>query len=68
MVAALGRAPKRFRRVGVELDRACANLQQSSTLFTRAVAGENPRTMAAAARTARRAAGPLLLGELALGQ
>jgi hypothetical protein len=68
MVAALGRAPTRFLRVGLELDRACANLQQSSTLFTRAVAGENARTMAAAARAARRAAGPLLLGELALGQ
>ena len=67
MVAALGRAPTRFRRVGRELDRACANLQRSSALFTSAVAGENARTMAAAARAARRAAAPLLQGELALG-
>ena len=68
MVAALGRAPSRFRRVGRELDRACANLQRSSALFTSAVSGENARTMAAAARAARRAAGPLLQGELALGR
>jgi hypothetical protein len=67
MVAALGPAPARFRRVGVELDRACANLQRSSALFTKAVSGENARTLAAAARAARRAAGPLLLSELALG-
>ena len=67
MVAALGTTPARFRRVGLELDRACANLQRSSALFTEAVAGENARTLAAASRVARRAAGPLLLGELALG-
>ena len=68
MVAALGTTPARFRRVGLELDRACANLQRSSALFTEAVAGKNARTLAAASRVARRAAGPLLLGELALGQ
>ena len=68
MVAALGTTPSRFRRVGLELDRACANLQRSSALFTEAVAGENAHTLAAASRVARRAAGPLLLGELALGR
>src|SRR6476661_4499013 len=68
MVAALGTTPARFRRVGLELDRACANLQRSSALFTEAVAGKNARTLAAASRVARRAAGPLLLSELALGQ
>ena len=67
MVAALGRTPPRFRRVDSELDRACTNLQRSSTLFTEAVAAHDAHVLAAAARSARRAAEPLLRGELALG-
>jgi len=67
MVASLGRPPARFRRVGLELDRACTSLQRASALFTEAVAGKSARTLAAAARVAHRASGPLLLGELALG-
>ena len=68
MVAALGTAPARFRRVGLELDRACADLQRSSELFTKAVAGHDARVLASAARLASRAAEPLLRGELGLGR
>jgi hypothetical protein len=68
MVAALGKAPARFRRVDLELNRACTNLQRSSALFTRAVTADDARVLAAAMRSARRAAAPLLRGELALGQ
>jgi hypothetical protein len=67
MVAALGRTPPRFRSVGLELDRACADLQRSSALFTKAVTDDDARVLASAARFAGRAAGPLLRGELALG-
>jgi hypothetical protein len=67
MVAALGRAPARLRSVGVELDRACANLQRSSALFTEAVTDDDARALTAAVHSARRAAAPLLRGELALG-
>jgi len=67
MVAALGRAPVGLRSVGLQLDRACASLQRSSALFTEAVADHDPRTLTAAVRFARRAAEPLLRGELALG-
>ena len=66
MVATLGRAPGRFRRVDVELNRACADLQRSSAQFTRAVADHDARVLAAAARSALRATGPLLRAELAL--
>jgi len=68
MVAALGEPPDRFRSVDAELERACASLQRSSALFTEAVAGDDAHMLAAAARSAVRAAGPLLRGELALGQ
>jgi hypothetical protein len=67
MVAALGTTPARFRRVDLELNRACTSLQRSSALFTKAVADHDARVLAAAARSAHRAAGPLLRGELALG-
>jgi hypothetical protein len=67
MVAALGRTPARFRSVGRELDRACADLQRSSALFTKAVTDLDARVLATAARFAGRAAAPLLRGELALG-
>ena len=66
MVAALGRAPERLGRVGSELNRSCTDLQRASALFTRAVAGHDARLLAAAARSALRASGPLLRGELAL--
>lgn len=67
MVAALGEPPARFRHVDAELDRACASLQRSSALFTKAVSGHDARVLAAAARSAHRAAEPLLRGELELG-
>ncbi len=68
MVGTLGETPTRFRRVEAELNRACADLQRSSSLFTQAVGENNARMLAAAARTAFRATGPLLRSEIALGR
>ena len=68
MLAGLGRTPARFRHAGLELDRACTALQRSSALFTEAVPDDSARELAAAARSAFRATGPLLRSELALAR
>jgi hypothetical protein len=59
MVGAVGRPPLPFRRVGVTLARACANLQSAAALFTRAASRSNAPALVAATRAVAVAA-PLL--------
>ena len=66
MVAALGAEPERFRRAQRFLALACRDLQAADTLFTRAIARNDPTLLVRATSTAVRSLSPLDRAQLAL--